>query len=133
MSAIGRVFTRWRFRYSLRWLFVLPLICALPCMWVIWPRLTANAFLSALAQERTEDAIAMIAQSPDRPYHSLLTHLRLDAQLEIVRRLWQEGAVEPQARSMADVFRGRQTFTIPRYLITVERGRIVEEQSELRD
>src|SRR5438270_2500305 len=91
--------SRWRFRYIVRSLFLLPVICAAGCLWVIWPQRTARAFLAALSEERTEEAVGMIRESESRPYHSLRTQLRLDAQLQIVLDIWRRGATEPRPRN----------------------------------
>ncbi|HEV3021707.1 MAG TPA: hypothetical protein VGX76_04550 [Pirellulales bacterium] len=120
-------------RYSLRSLLALVAVCALGCLWVIWPKQTAGAFLAALAEERTEAAIGMIRYSDAKPYHSFPTQLRLDAQLQIILAMWREGRPEPQSRTFADLLLGRQTFKIPRYVITVERGAILEEESRYDD
>ncbi|HEV3340722.1 MAG TPA: hypothetical protein VG125_10210 [Pirellulales bacterium] len=117
-----------RFQFSLRGLLALAAICAAGCWWIIWPRCTAHRFLAALADERTEDAIAMIRQSETKPYHSFPTQLRLDAQLQIVLTAWRQGRPQPQSRAVSDLLRGRQTFTIPRYVITVQRGAVLEEE-----
>jgi hypothetical protein len=66
-----------RFQFSLRALLGLAAICAAGCWWIIWPQRTARQFLTALADERTEDAIAMIRPSETKPYHSFPTQLLL--------------------------------------------------------
>jgi hypothetical protein len=122
-----------RLQFNLRWLLTLVGICAVGCWWIIWPQQTANQFLTALADERTEDAIALIRYSETQPYHSFPTQIRLDAQLQIVLAAWREGRAQPQPRTIFDMLSGRQCFKIPRYFITVQRGTILEEGSRYED
>jgi hypothetical protein len=122
-----------RFQFRLRGLFILSVICAAGCWWIIWPQETARRFLAVLADGRPEDAIAMIRRSEAQPYHDLPTQLRLDAQLEIIQTLWRQGRPQPQPRSVLDLLRGRQIVKIPRYLITVQRGAVLEEESRYDD
>ena len=126
-----------RFRFSLIALFgfvgVVAVGCAAGRFWSDWPRTTASAFLAALAEERTEEAIGMIQRSQSKPYHSFPMQLRLDAQLQIILAQWRQGRPEPQARTFSDFLRGRRTFKIPRYIITVQRGQVLEEASDYQD
>jgi hypothetical protein len=126
-----------RFRFSLLGLFGLTAVVAVGCaagrLWGNWPQRTASAFLAALAEERTEEAIGMIRQSESKPYHSFPMHLRLDAQLQIVLAQWRQDKPVPQVRPFSDYLRGRQTFRIPRYIVTVQRGKVIEEECGYQD
>jgi hypothetical protein len=126
-----------RFRFSLLALFgfigVAAVGCAAGRLWSTWPQRTASAFLAALAEERTEETIGMVRQSESRPYHSFPTQLRLDAQLQIVLAQWRHGKPVPQVRTFSDFLRGRQTFRIPRYIVTVQRGKVIEEECGYQD
>jgi hypothetical protein len=122
-----------RFQFSVKRLFTLVAACAAGCWWIISPQRTANQFMTALTEERTEDAIAMIRRSEIQPYHSFPTQLRLDAQLQVVLAIWRQGKADPQSRTILELLCGRQQFRIPRYLITVQRGRILEDGSCYED
>ena len=142
MADMDELRTRWpkvipRFRFSLLALFgligVVSVGCAAGRLWSDWPQRTASTFLAALAEERTEEAIGMVRQSESKPYHSFPTQLRLDAQLQIVLAQWRQGNPVPMARTFSDFLRGRQAFRIPRYIVTVLRGKVLEEESGYQD
>ena len=112
---------------------ILAVLAAAGWWWVTWPRRTADKFLSALAEGRTDEAIAMIALANWQRYSFIEARIRVDAQMEIIIANWRNASVEPQSRSVYDVLSRRQSFRIPRYMITVERNRVLDDCSRYED